>query len=726
MIGILTEKPSAGRNFAKALGGMTGTYNGEQYMIVSARGHLYEFADPEKQVHPSLADQYKSWDLKFLPWNESDIAWKREKKKDTVSLLKDLKTSLGRCDEIVIATDVDPTGEGELLAWEILDELKLKPKKFSRMYFLDEAPKSIQKAFVDRKILPSMQDDPDYVKAQFRSQFDYLTMQFTRIASKCGDGRLILRQGRLKSAMVLIVGDGLAAVANYKKIPFYQNRFRDENGVVYTNPKEPQFPDKNDVPKNYHASAVVVDSKSFKTTAPPKLIDLAGLSSRLASKGIKAKKVLDVYQKMYEAQVVSYPRTEDACITPEQFNELAPLVDKIASVVGVDIKHLTHRLPRKTHVKTGGAHGANRPGLNVPSSLSEVRTKYGFEGEAIYDLLARSYLAMLAEDYEYEHQEGHVKDYPLFVGSTNIPKKMGWKVVFSTDNDNDDDVSDGKPLGLVANPFVYEGFPPKPAKPTMKWLMKQLEKYDVGTGATRTSTYADVTNEKSKYPLLIEKKGVLSMAPCGEMSYKLLPGTCIGDLKLTEQLQADMRAIADGKFNPNVALSRVAEMVKADMKTMQANSVKMRKELNIMSDFKEKEYCEGSWNGQAIRFNRNYCGHRFTDEECEKLLAGESIEVHGLKSKSGSTYGVIGKLDNQVFNGRPFVGFARTGFAQSNDVPSVWCNHTFTDDEKAKLKAGDKISIKDAVSKKTGKTFSCSLTYGKRDDGTMGIIPSFD
>ena len=39
-VGILTEKPSAARNFAKALGGQTGTYNGENYVIAFARGHL--------------------------------------------------------------------------------------------------------------------------------------------------------------------------------------------------------------------------------------------------------------------------------------------------------------------------------------------------------------------------------------------------------------------------------------------------------------------------------------------------------------------------------------------------------------------------------------------------------------------------------------------------------------------------------------------------------------
>lgn len=75
---------------------------------------------------------------------------------------------------------------------------------------------------------------------------------------------------------------------------------------------------------------------------------------------------------MYENQIVSYPRTEDMEVTPEQFGELLPLVDKIAGVVGVDTSLLSHRTARKTHVKEGGAHGANRPGINVPESLAEL------------------------------------------------------------------------------------------------------------------------------------------------------------------------------------------------------------------------------------------------------------------------------------------------------------------------------------------------------------------
>ena len=738
MIGILTEKPSAGRNFATALGGTKGSFNGEAYVIVSARGHLYEFAQPEDQVKPVLADYYKRWDLKNLPWKEDDFSWKRVKKEDAGSALGPIKAQLSACDEIVIATDVDPTGEGELLAWEILDELNLRPKKWSRMYFTDEAPKSIQKAFVDRKQLKSMLTDMDYVKADYRSKFDFMTMQFTRIATVHGDGHSVLRQGRLKSAMVLIVGDQLKAIAEYKKVPFYQNRFRDDHGVVYINPDEPSFPKKTDVPNTYHSSTVTVDDKKMKSLAPPRLLDLAALSAKLSSKGYKAKSVLDVYQKMYESQVVSYPRTEDKVITPEQFNELLPLVDAIADVVGVDKKLLTHRQPRSTHVKTGGAHGANRPGPRVPKSLKDLSV-YDMKGTPglaaeIYTILASNYLATLAEDYEYEAQSGHVTDYPAFKGSANVPKKIGWKAVFGSDDVDDDENASG--LGSQANPFIHEGFPPVPQKPTMKWLMKQLEKHDVGTGATRTSIYADVTNEKSKFPLLIETKGNIRMAPCGDMSYRLLPGTHIGDLKMTEQLQADMRDIAAGKVKPEDCLYRIRQMVVDDIQTMAANGLKMREELGVKMAGGENGYCRGVWNGKEIRFKSEWCGHAFTDDEVQTLLDGGEIDIIGAEGKNGS-FNCRGHLEEGEFKGQKFVGFKATAYlndegsektsggsnggASADDYYTgkfhrkeirfkrTWGGHRFTDEECQSLLSGDEIFF-DAVSAKTGNTY---VAHGK-------------
>lgn len=725
MIGILTEKPSAGRNFAKALGGVKGTYNGESYVIVSARGHLYEFVEPSEQVAKPLQAQYKSWDLTNLPWNEQDFQWKREKKKDTASTIKQIKDTLKTCDEICIATDVDPSGEGQLLAWEIIDEVSIRAKKYTRMYFTDESAKELQKAFVSRKVLPPMIQDPDYIKAYMRSRWDFLSQQFTRVATKCGDGRAVLRQGRLKSAMVKITGDGLKALADYKPVPFYMNKFRDENGVVYTNKDEPTFPDKNQVPKTYLSSSVTPDGKQMKATPPPKFYDLAALSARLSSKGIKAKQVLDTYQKMYEAQIVSYPRTEDKVITPEQFNELLPKIDAIAHVVGVDVTKLTHRTPRKTHVKTGGAHGANRPGLNVPRDLASLK-QYGTCAPEIYKMLALNYLATLAEDYVYEAQKGHVTKYPKFVGTASVPKTMGWKAIFNDDTDPAED-ENAKGIGTMASPFVAEGVNKRPPTPTMKWLMGQLEKHDVGTGATRTSIYADVTNDKAKYPLLKETKGKLSMTEYGDMSYQLLPGTHIGDLKITEQLMQDMRDVADGKLNPEVCLHAMQQMVRDDMVVMEQNGQKMRKAVGItMATTQQAERYAGTWKGKPVSFKREFRGRRLTDAECDVLLNGGEIEISGLKAKSGSTYGVIVRLNNLEYNGHKYVGIEQIGFANNDKgVPDKWCEHKFTDDEKTLLEAGKAVELTGCVSKK-GNTFDCTVTWEEDDNGRMKITPHFN
>lgn len=736
MIGILAEKPSQARNFATALGGNTGVYNGEQYIIVASHGHLYGFDDnPGNQVDKALQEKYTDWSVANLPWNERDFKWKYTKKDPKDKTPDDINRVLSGCDEICIATDDDPTGEGELLAWEIISELRIKAPKYTRMYFEDEAEVSIQKAFKERKILGNnlncMYDDPDYKQALFRTKWDYLSMQWTRIATRTNNQKgQVLRNGRLKSAMVKIVGDQLKAVAEYVKKPYFQNRFKDENGIIYTSDDEPKFEKKSDVPNKYSAATVVCDSKMMKKTAPPKFIDLASLSAALAPMGINAKTCLATYQTMYQNKVVSYPRTEDHYITLEQFKALLPRIENIAQVVGVDPKLLTHRSPRKTHIRSGMAHGANRPGPNVPRSLEELDGKYGRGAKEIYTILARNYLATMCEDYEYEQQKGHLKEYPSFTGVSNVPKKLGWKAVY---NEEEEDVSGENGLGTIAKPYVYEGSNPKPSAPTMKWLMKQLEKRNVGTGATRTSIYADVTNAKSAYPLLIEKKGKLSFAPCGEANYKLLPNTHIGDLSLTEHVMEEMKQVADGDLDEEDALHEMQQMIIDDIKTIQANAKAAG--IRIGSGYVTKPKYTGVWakTGKQISFNRVWGTHNFTDEECEQLLAGQMIHFN----YNGNV--LYGKLESQEQNGHKYIGFEMDKDASwKHPTPKAkvtgkwkvtgeevsfnrkWMAHTFTDQEAQDLLDGKQISFE-----QNGKYFTgCLAKQEWRGESFIGFKKS--
>lgn len=733
VVAILAEKPSAMRNMAKALGGERGTANGEAYVLCAARGHLFELAAPEQQVPANQASAIKTWNLDNLPWDERNFSFEMVPIKGASDTIKQLRTVLAQADEIACATDMDPSGEGDAIFWNIIDKLGLHGKKFSRMEFTDEAPASIQKAFAKRRHIKSMMDEGVYRKAMYRNRWDFLSMQFTRVATVCAAQNAVLRQGRLKSAMVLLVGDQKKAYDAYKKTVRFQNRFRDENNILYTNPAEPIFDTKDQVPAHYSASKVVVDSRQNKRTAPRRLLDLAGLSARLSSKGVRADDVLKTYQKMYEDQVVSYPRTEDKTITGEQFKELLPLVDKIASVVGVDPSLLTVRAPRKTHVKDSGAHGANRPGPKVPDSLAAVKAKYGPTGGFIYEELARSYLAMLAEDYVYEAQEGHVEAYPDFKGRASVPKSMGWKQVFAADDAGDEDESTTG-LGRDAAPIVYEVIPPRPEHPSMKWLMKQLEKRDVGTGATRTSTYAEVTNAKSKTALLAEARGKLTCTEVGEISYRMLPGTRIGDLSVTEQVFATMARIERGETTAEAELKQVAAWVKEDIETMGKNALTMRKELGLSEQQQQKEKAEGIWNGQQVKFNRETRGHRFSDQEVTDLLAGKTINIVGKKNDGSGTYECHGKLAQLNYNGHDYIGFDLVGFGKLGAdgkalPPSSWGGYTFTQEELDTLAAGGKVYSDKFVSKAKKKNYETTVRFGvpKTPAGSSAkIIPAFD
>lgn len=139
-----------------------------------------------------------------------------------------------------------------------------------------------------------------------------------------------------------------------------------------------------------------------------------------------------------------------------------------------------------------------------------------------------------------------------------------------------------------------------------------------------------------------------------------------------------------------------------------------------MADFEPKEKAEGLWNGREVKFNRNYSGHRFTDEEVTQLLNGEEITCEFV-GKNGP-YKATGKLEEQEYNGNKYVGFSRTGFV--SEIPDVWCEHTFTPEEKQLLRDGQMIRIDGFVSKK-GNVFSANIKWVE-ENGRKRIVPIFD
>lgn len=141
-----------------------------------------------------------------------------------------------------------------------------------------------------------------------------------------------------------------------------------------------------------------------------------------------------------------------------------------------------------------------------------------------------------------------------------------------------------------------------------------------------------------------------------------------------------------------------------------------------MSDYVQKEKYEGVYfpTAETIKFNRTWGGHRFTDEECRILLAGESITFTAHSDKKKKDFTAHGRLEFQTYSGHDF-----WGFSLSDAVPDSFSGHTFTEEEKQALEKGEYVYAEDFVSK-AGKRFSASVVYKDDENGRKKIFMEFN
>lgn len=724
---ILAEKSSAYKKFAHILGGVTGNIGNDTYELVHSHGHLMKLKDPQDQVSSDKVDRYAEWNsYDAFPWNLDDFAWKKTYiDADAKKNIQQIKIAAQDKDAIVIATDCDPSGEGDLLAWEIIDAIGWRSTVY-RAYFSTEA--KIKEAIINRKDVSDKFHNGEYLEATSRQRFDYGSMQLSRIATlaakQAGYNPKVLRLGRFKTALVNIIYQQQQKIKNYVKKPYFEVRYKDANGNIFKRDFQEndtfRFEKKVDATNDlvhFKPDNVIIDSIVTKTTEPPSLINLMGLADLLNKRGFTTQEVNETYQKMYEADYVSYPRTEDTKVDQKDFDELLPLIDSIANIVGVDRSLLTHRTARKKYITAKADHGANRPGTTVPANLDELEEKFGKCGREIYVTLSKAYLAILCEDYVYEQQKGHLSNNPAFKSVTNIPKKLNYKLVFN-EQDLDADTSSKNHSGFISNtnPYIYEGSNTAPSKPTLSFLRKFLKKNKIGTGATQLSTITEISNSKDPTALIEATKNGYELTFNGLASALLTQGCQISSTHVTKQLLDYMKAVKLFKVRSEKIPTLMTVIVKHDMPLIRQNITLIKNDPKLKqlaaSLPKPPERVTGTYTltGETINFNRLFSGHRFSDEEIQALLAGKDIKVK-CKSKKGKDIVVLGNLAKKTYKGKSFWGFTfdpqkieflddgthTTGlFKPLNKeitFKNIWSNHKFTNSEIQQLLNGETIKI---------------------------------
>ncbi|WP_078393098.1 DNA topoisomerase III [Shouchella patagoniensis] len=330
---VLAEKPSVARDLARVLGANqkgNGYFEGKEYIVTWALGHLVTHADPEH-----YGEQYKTWKLEELPMLPKRL--ELVVIKQTSKQFHTVKKVLNRQDvgEIVIATDAGR--EGELVARWILAKAHVK-KPVKRLWISSVTDKAIKEGF--KKLKDGKQYENLYAAAEARAEADwYVGMNGTRALTTKHNAQLSC--GRVQTPTLAILAAREKAIQTFVPKSYETIRALTRDGVTLRwydgKSGDERLFDANrakELQTKLQSSAfkiTTVHAKSKRTPAPP-LYDLTELQ-REANKryGYSAKETLGSLQRLYEQhKAVTYPRTDSRFLSSdlvETLNERLQAVD---------------------------------------------------------------------------------------------------------------------------------------------------------------------------------------------------------------------------------------------------------------------------------------------------------------------------------------------------------------------------------------------------------------
>jgi DNA topoisomerase-3 len=416
---IIAEKPSVAADIARALGGFTrkGDYfEGDQYVLSSAVGHLLELALPPE--HDVKKGKWSFAKLPVVP-PHFDLA-PIEKSEGRLNVLLKL---LKRKDVSGIINACDAGREGELIFRYIAQYSKTK-KPIERLWLQSMTQSAIRDGFaalrLDRDLLPLAD------AAKSRSEADWLvgingTRAMTAFNSKEG-GFYLTTVGRVQTPTLAILVEREEKIRAFRPRDYWEvhARFNAAAGEYTGRWFDPDFKKDDDAErkperlwKAERAEAIAAacsgqqgtatEETKPSTQASPLLYDLTSLQREANGRfGFSAKGTLSLAQSLYERhKVLTYPRT-DARALPEDY--LATVKNTMDALAGVrEFGPFAKQVLKNGWVKPNrrifdnskiSDHFAIIPTLQSPGHLSEPEAK-------LYDLVVRRFLAVFFPSAEF-------------------------------------------------------------------------------------------------------------------------------------------------------------------------------------------------------------------------------------------------------------------------------------------------------------------------------------
>ncbi|KAA1260866.1 DNA topoisomerase 3 [Rubripirellula obstinata] len=338
---VLAEKPSVARDLAAYLNATSrrdGYLEGGGYQVTWAFGHLVELKEPG-DYDPKL----KRWTLESLPFVPENFQLRLRQDDGAKKQFAIIKRLFKQADSLICATDAGR--EGELIFRYIQTLAGCSRKPARRLWLSSLTPSAIKQAF--DSIRPLSDYDNLYAAAKCRSQADWVvglnaTRNYTVRHRSSGRSTpsdekqpkgLLWSLGRVQTPVLAMIVRRDDEIRTFVSEPFWE-LFTKYRNVQFRHTGD-RFKDQQKAEQQKQAAAKYsleinkIVARAEKSL-PPQLYDLTELQRDMNRRfGISAADTLAAAQSLYEAKLITYPRTDSQYLSQDMRKEVPKILGQL-------------------------------------------------------------------------------------------------------------------------------------------------------------------------------------------------------------------------------------------------------------------------------------------------------------------------------------------------------------------------------------------------------------
>jgi DNA topoisomerase-1 len=480
---VIVESPAKGKKI--------NDYLGPDYTVLASMGHIRDLPSKDGSVTPD--------DNFAMHWELSDRAGKT---------LSEIKKVIKKSDNIILATD--PDREGEAISWHLLEYFKEKNliagKNITRVTFNEITKKAVMQAFDNARDI-----DQDLVDAYLaRRALDYLVgFNLSPVLWRKLPGSR--SAGRVQSVALRLISEREDEIEKFKADEYWsiQAKLKTPDGAYFdarlTHLSGNKL-GKLDIGSEAEATAAVkrieaknlsvqkIERKQAKRNpyAPFITSTLQQAGSRML--GFGAQQTMRTAQKLYEAGLITYMRTDGITLSGEAIADTRKQIEKD---FGNEYLPSSPRAYKSKAKNSQEAHEAIRP---TSMSKAPQSLKLDDDQRKLYSLIWKRTMACQMESAVMDQVAIDISDGTddvVLRANGSVIKFDGFlKLYRETDDDGKADGDDDRILpnmnegdGLKTKTIDPEQhFTQPPPRYTEASLVKKLEEEGIG----RPSTYASI------------------------------------------------------------------------------------------------------------------------------------------------------------------------------------------------------------------------------------------